>query len=111
MPAFPASPLPDTDVSAILSYLEGLCSTDPVAMPADRYLSNCASCHGTQAQGGHDSAGVHGPNVQCRSGGDLTDAIRNGADRMPTFPELAPADVSAIKAYVQGFCSGTIGGD
>ncbi len=111
MPAFPAGVLADTDVAAILGYLSGLCAADPVDQPADLYLSNCASCHGDQAQGGRNSAGVRGPEIQCTGSGDFSDAVRSGADKMPAFPELSTPDVSAIVAYVHGFCTGTIGGN
>ena len=111
MPAFPANVLADTDVSAILGYLSGLCTADPASQPADLYLSNCASCHGDQAQGGRNAAGIHGSDIQCSSTGDFTDAVRNGEDKMPAFPELSTSDVTAIVAYVRGFCTGPIGGD
>jgi len=111
MPAFPASALADTDVSAILGYLSGLCAADPAAQPADLYLSNCASCHGDQAQGGRNAAGVRGSDIQCAGTGDFTDAVRFGDGNMPAFPELSNADVTAIISYVRGFCSGPIGGD
>jgi ubiquinol-cytochrome c reductase cytochrome c subunit len=111
MPAFASSALSDTDVSAILGYLEGLCTADAAAMPADLYLSNCATCHGTQAHGGRDATGIHGPDIQCSSPGDMSEAIQEGPDQMPKFPELLASDVTAITAYVEGFCTGTIGGN
>jgi quinoprotein glucose dehydrogenase len=62
------------------------------------YLRNCASCHGDNRQGAP-------PQIPSLPGSknrleDIAAMIREGSGRMPSFPNLRPADVRAVAQYV-----------
>ncbi|HXJ32694.1 MAG TPA: c-type cytochrome [Candidatus Eisenbacteria bacterium] len=110
MPAFTAIELSNADVTGVQTYLDGLCAASGPDRPADLYVSNCASCHGPTGGGGRDSSGVHGPEIQCQSAGDMSDAIRSGPDEMPSYPRFSAADITAVTDYLHGYCVGGGGG-
>ncbi len=106
MPRFSGSTLPDARLDEIVRQLRDLCS----GRTKDIYASNCASCHGPTAGGGRNIDGVFGPNIRC-GGEDLGEALADGADRMPPFPELV-GKAGSLSAYLGGLCSlGGGGGD
>jgi len=110
MPIFPSASLSNANVALISTYLGSLCS----GLPLDRFESNCGTCHGTTAGGGQNANGVRGPNIRC-AGSNFPEAVRQGEDGMPTFPELTTAQVTAMGTYVDtNFCplgGGGGGGD
>ncbi|MGH7895092.1 MAG: c-type cytochrome, partial [Candidatus Binatia bacterium] len=108
MPAYTTTELAASDVANVQTYLGGLCDAGGPQRPADLYLSNCASCHGPTGGGGTSSGGVHGPEIQCKSAGDISEKVRFGEENMPAFPSLSPADISAITAYVHASCAGGV---
>ena len=106
MPVFSNTALPDTDAAKIVDYLAGLCS----GTSAERFASNCATCHGATAGGSRNANGVRGPNIRCTEAHDFLEKVRFGSDAMPPFPEFISSDVTAIATYVQTtFCP--LGGD
>jgi mono/diheme cytochrome c family protein len=108
MPAFPTSALPPDQLGTIVDYLAGLCT----GRPQDVYASNCASCHGPTGGGGRNADGVGGPNIRCAEAGDFGEAVRGGAENMPSFAELGATRIGALAAYVRGLCAlGGGGGD
>jgi ubiquinol-cytochrome c reductase cytochrome c subunit len=104
MPPFLPTELSDADVASVETYLGGLCAASGPQRAADLYLSNCATCHGPTGGGGRNADGVSGPEIQCTSAGDFTDAVRSGDDAMPAFPALSATDVADIRAFVAAFC-------
>lgn len=59
---------------------------------------NCYSCHGTRAAGGM------GPNIQGDGGGDVSEAVRGGADGgMPHYGQtiITNAEIGTIGSYLQ----------
>jgi mono/diheme cytochrome c family protein len=96
MPAFP-----DADVTTLAAYLHTQCT----GQPKDVYAANCANCHGITGGGGRNADGISGPNVRCSEGGDLVEAVRGGADRMPAFPALTGSQITGLARYVDQFCS------
>ena len=64
------------------------------------YLTNCANCHGDSMAGAPPSI----PGLTDLQGRRTTDQIaavvRQGAGRMPSFPSLKPAEVTAVSRYI-----------
>lgn len=72
---------------------------------ASLYASYCASCHGSDAQGGYGPAlaGISDSNA-------VIDMILNGGDGMPSFSgSLSDQDIADILAYL-GSLGGSSGG-
>jgi mono/diheme cytochrome c family protein len=105
MPSFSTAQLDDPSVAAIVAWLSGQCAADaPAVMAADLYASNCARCHGAQAEGGHTSDGVIAPSVRCRDTDVILGEMAAGDDPMPAFPQLTAAQRDAIVGWVHGLC-------
>jgi mono/diheme cytochrome c family protein len=111
MPAFASDVLSDANVTAIQTYLDELCTVGGATIPADLYLSNCASCHGPTAGGGRNSAGVAGPGIRCTETPDFVEKVMRGAGAMPAFPTFTRAQINAVAGFAHGFCQGGVGGD
>jgi mono/diheme cytochrome c family protein len=62
---------------------------------AATYATNCASCHGADARGTS-----LGPNVLHRSASDVLEAMREGEEGMPRFPEMTLTDARNLAAYL-----------
>ena len=64
------------------------------------YLSNCANCHGDAMAGAPPSipalTGLNGK----RTAAQIAALVRQGAGRMPSFPNLETSDVTALAEYV-----------
>lgn len=64
------------------------------------YQTNCANCHGDDRAGAPPQipalTGLGGR----KSPQEIAAVIRQGAGRMPSFPNLSPADVTAVAQYV-----------
>lgn len=115
MPGFSSS-LSDQDVSDVLAYLAdlgggsggggggGSGSGDGQSL----FLSYCATCHGSSAQGGSGPALA---GIAATSG--VIDMILYGGDGMPGFADtLSDSDVDAILSWLGGLSgSGGGGGD
>jgi ubiquinol-cytochrome c reductase cytochrome c subunit len=104
MPAFPG--VAGSEVSSIQGHLATICNG--LGRPGlDLYVGNCATCHGTMANGGTNGLGERGPGIQCTGANDYTEKVSSGGDGMPAFPNVGPGDVTAIVNYVHGaFCPG-----
>jgi mono/diheme cytochrome c family protein len=104
MPAFPE--LLGADLSALESWLDGLCTTYG-RTGAALYAGNCATCHGPTARGGRNALGVAGPGIACEGGGDYQEKVANGDGRMPAFPALDRTDVDLIVSFAHAeLCTG-----
>ncbi|MBI3474807.1 MAG: PQQ-binding-like beta-propeller repeat protein [Acidobacteria bacterium] len=64
------------------------------------YLRNCASCHGDDRTGAPPQLPSLVNIGQKRSEEEVAKIVREGSGRMPGFPSLLPADVSALVDYV-----------
>jgi quinoprotein glucose dehydrogenase len=60
------------------------------------YLRNCAVCHGDDLKGNPPLDGVSAKHDTKA----LTSIIRQGAGRMPAFPNLQPTEIAAIAQYL-----------
>jgi quinoprotein glucose dehydrogenase len=64
------------------------------------YLSNCANCHGDSMAGAPPSIPSLLDLNGRRTAAQISALIRQGAGRMPSFPNLDTADVSALAEYL-----------
>jgi mono/diheme cytochrome c family protein len=99
MPAYPG--LVGADRTTLEAHMAELC-TAAGRTAADLYAGNCASCHGTTANGGTDGLGVHGPDIRCTGRNDYREKVAEGDDEMPAFPALGTSDVDAVVDWVHG---------
>ncbi len=60
------------------------------------FAAKCASCHGELARGTSSAPGIRGA-----SAGTIGEAIHEGEDGMPVFPNLSANDVRAIAAFLR----------
>jgi mono/diheme cytochrome c family protein len=60
------------------------------------FAAKCASCHGALAKGTSS-----GPWIRGVSAGTIWEAIHEGEDGMPTFPNFSSSDVRAIADYLK----------
>ena len=85
-----------------MAWTGGLYET-PSGSPTRRlYLAQCATCHGEDLHGAppqipalHELSGK-------RTAPQIAAVIREGGGRMPAFPTLTPAQVSALSDYILG---------
>jgi quinoprotein glucose dehydrogenase len=84
-----------------MAWLASLAENQPGHSGRQLYLSHCAVCHRDNLQGAPPQMpsliGIGGTH----SGAEVTELIRKGAGRMPSFPNLSAGDVSAIVDYVR----------
>jgi quinoprotein glucose dehydrogenase len=75
------------------------------------YLTNCGTCHGDDLSGAPPQipslANLNGK----RSPGEITTVIRQGAGRMPAFPNLTQTEVSSVITYLLSGDSKELAGD
>jgi len=64
------------------------------------YLTNCAVCHGDTMAGAPPQMPSLIGLSQKRSAAEVTAIVRQGAGRMPSFPNLSRPDVTALVEYV-----------
>jgi quinoprotein glucose dehydrogenase len=64
------------------------------------YLRNCATCHGDALAGAPPSIPSLVDLRGKRTAAQIGNVIRQGAGRMPSFPNLSPVEVGAIADYV-----------
>jgi len=105
MPAFPR--LTPGDVTSLQQFLTDTYCPANGATGVDLYASNCASCHGA------DANGVDGtPGIRCnRSIHDIVLSGRAGpSGTMPPFA-MTDAEIGLVQAYLVGLCPvGSAGG-
>ena len=70
---------------------------------AATYSTNCASCHGADAKGG-----TSGEKLLGESARSLLEAIREGEDGMPKFPNLTSTDCQNMAAFLKDPSAATI---
>lgn len=74
---------------------------DPEAAAKRIYASNCVFCHGRELEG--DRLGVYPPLKKLRNRytiESMSELIRTGRGKMPSFEHLAAKDVKAVSDYV-----------
>ncbi|MGD0498843.1 MAG: PQQ-binding-like beta-propeller repeat protein [Bryobacteraceae bacterium] len=83
-----------------VAWTAGLAENRAAASGRQVYLQNCAGCHGDNMAGAPPQipslAGIGTKRTQS----EITGIVRQGAGRMPSFPNLDPADVTALAQYV-----------
>jgi quinoprotein glucose dehydrogenase len=95
---------PDTGIFYVnandLAWTGALAETDAGNSARRIYQANCANCHG-------DDRGGAPPNIPAldnlngrKTAGEIAAVVRQGAGRMPSFPGLNAADVSAVAQFV-----------
>ncbi len=70
------------------------------------YLTNCANCHGDDMSGAPPQIPGLVEIAARRTRQQVTTVVREGAGRMPGFPNLAPPDLNALVQYVTSGESG-----
>ncbi len=83
-----------------VAWTASLAETTRGASGRQTYLSQCASCHGDSLQGAPPSIPSLVELRGRRTAAQVSGVIRQGAGRMPSFPGLRDADVSALADYV-----------
>ena len=68
--------------------------------PRQTYLTHCANCHGDDLKGAPPQFPSLADLAGRRTAQQIGAAIRAGAGRMPSFPNLSEAEVTAIAGYV-----------
>ncbi len=66
------------------------------------YLSNCAPCHGDNRAGAPPQIPSLVDIGSSRTQEQIRALVRQGAGRMPSFPNLSPAEISSLLAYLTG---------
>jgi PQQ-dependent dehydrogenase (methanol/ethanol family) len=103
------------DRAKALSYLSGAASLLAKAQvagvgPRDElnkagaavFAASCSSCHGQDGAGGRAVALADNRRIRAMSDPEIAAIIRNGAaNGMPPFPQLAPAALDDVTAYVR----------
>jgi quinoprotein glucose dehydrogenase len=64
------------------------------------YQTNCANCHGDDRTGAPPNIPALDKLNGRKTPAEISGVIRQGAGRMPSFPSLSAADVSAVTQYV-----------
>jgi quinoprotein glucose dehydrogenase len=83
-----------------LPWTGGLAPAEKADTGIGVYLQHCASCHRDDLQGTPPQIPSLAGLAQRRSRAELTATIRKGAGRMPGFPALSDAEVTAVAEYV-----------
>jgi quinoprotein glucose dehydrogenase len=82
-----------------VAWTSSLTENHPATSGRQAYLANCANCHGDNMTGAPPSIPSLVDLRGKRTAGQVSAVIREGAGRMPSFPNLRPADVLAIAEY------------
>jgi quinoprotein glucose dehydrogenase len=83
-----------------MAWTSNLAKNDTVKSARQLYLQNCANCHGDTLAGSPPQLPKllnMGPKWDVAA---ISRIIRQGAGRMPSFPNLSDADVKAVSEYV-----------
>jgi mono/diheme cytochrome c family protein len=99
MPSF-TPVLSAAEESRIASLLSPQCTNQGGAL----FASNCATCHGTNGQGGRNADGLAGPAIRCASSSDVFDAVVDGKGGMPAIADLTTGQINAIVTYLRTGC-------
>jgi glucose dehydrogenase len=83
-----------------LAWTGGLAPAEDTSTGIGLYRQHCASCHRDDLQGTPPQIATLVGVGQRRTRPEITATIRTGAGRMPGFPALSDADVSALVEYL-----------
>ena len=83
-----------------LAWTGGLAPAEPAATGVGLYRQYCASCHRDDLQGTPPQIATLVGVGQRRTRADIAATIRTGAGRMPGFPVLSDANITAIVDYL-----------
>jgi quinoprotein glucose dehydrogenase len=83
-----------------LAWTGGLAETNGGNSARRIYQTNCANCHGDDRSGAPPQIPALTGMGGRKSPQEIAAVIRQGAGRMPSFPNLSPADVTAVAQYV-----------
>jgi quinoprotein glucose dehydrogenase len=84
-----------------LAWTGGLAETNAGSNSARRtYQTNCANCHGDDRAGAPPQIPALTSLGGRKSPQEIGAVIRQGAGRMPSFPNLSAADVTAVTQYI-----------
>jgi quinoprotein glucose dehydrogenase len=83
-----------------MAWRASLAETERGDSSREAYARNCASCHGDDLRGSPPQMPSLAEVKTKFNEASLTALIRGGAGRMPAFPHLSQADVSAITRYL-----------
>jgi quinoprotein glucose dehydrogenase len=83
-----------------LVWTGSLAENRPAESGRQLYLTHCASCHGDDLKGAPPSMPPLINTGATRSRQEIAGVIRQGAGRMPGFPSLRPADVTALVQFL-----------
>jgi quinoprotein glucose dehydrogenase len=82
-----------------LAWTGGLAETGNGNSARRIYQTNCANCHGDDRSGAPPQIPALTALGGRKSPQEIGAIIRQGAGRMPSFPNLSPADVAAVAQY------------
>ena len=88
--------------SSEMAWTGGLASAATNASPgAQVYASQCAMCHGVDRAGAPPAFPALVGILDRMTAGDVTDRVKNGKGRMPSFPNLDDDAVKALLGYLK----------
>jgi quinoprotein glucose dehydrogenase len=86
-----------------LAWTGGLTENGGASSPGQKvYLSNCAPCHGDNRAGAPPQIPSLVEIGSRRSPEQIRTLVRQGAGRMPSFPNIGPSEMDALLAYLTG---------
>ena len=83
-----------------LAWTGALTETKTVNSARRAYQTNCANCHGDDRSGAPPQIPALDNLNGRKTAAEIAALIRQGAGRMPSFPDLSAADVDAVTQYV-----------
>ena len=83
-----------------MAWTAGLFESQPETSARRLYLDQCAGCHGTELRGAPPQIPALTDLGGRRSAQQIAAVIREGGGRMPGFPTIPPADISALTDYL-----------
>jgi mono/diheme cytochrome c family protein len=96
MPSYGTDVLTGAELAGVRAFIAASCPGTPAAL----YAGNCSTCHGPTGSGGESANQLKGPNIRCKSLGDVTDAVVDGSGGMPAIPDLTSPQISAITTFL-----------
>jgi quinoprotein glucose dehydrogenase len=83
-----------------IPWTSSLAENRPGTSGRQLYLTNCANCHGDDFAGAPPQLPALTGIASKRSEGEIASIVRQGAGRMPGFPGLRQAEVTAVVRYL-----------
>jgi quinoprotein glucose dehydrogenase len=83
-----------------LAWTGALAETDTPNTARRIYLTNCATCHGDDRAGAPPQIPALDNLTGRKTAAEIATLVRQGAGRMPSFPNLSAGDLSALVEYL-----------